>query len=226
MFIVIVGCSEVGYYLARALVSSGHEVAVIENDPQRCQFLTDGPGIVALQGDGTDTAALRRAGTERADVVVALTGLDATNLVICQTVQHVFKTAESPTPRTMTLVKDPKNEPVFEELGIDVVVNWIHLARSALEEGVPGHPLRHIMSLRQPGAELVSVAVPRDADVVGKQISELERELPPGNFISLIVKKGGAVPPAPHQLVEAEDELIVVTSGDYEQELYDILTGA
>lgn len=226
MFVVIVGCSEVGYYLARALVSSGHEVAVIENDPQRCQFLTDGPGIVALQGDGTDTAVLRRAGAERADVVVALTGADATNMVICQTVQHVFKTPESEIPRTMTLVKDPKNEPVFVELGIDVVINWINLARSALEEGVPGHPLRHLMSLRRPGAELVCVAIPGDADIVGKQISELERELPPGNFISLLVKRGGAVPPAPHQLVEAEDELIVVTSGDYEQELYDILTGA
>lgn len=218
MYIVIVGCSEAGYYLARALVTSGHEVAVIERDLNRFQLLTEGLGIVALLGDGADTDVLRKAGTERADVVVALTGVDATNLVICQTVQHIFQT-----PRTITLVKDPKNEPVFEELGIDVVVNWIHLALTALEEGVPGHPLRHLMTLREPGMELVCVAVPRGADIVGRRLGELQ--LPPNSFISLIVKKGRTDLPSNQYLIEADDELIAVTSSEDEQLLYDILTG-
>lgn len=218
MYVVIVGCSEAGYYLARALVTSGHEVAVIERDLDRYLLITDELGIVALLGDGADTDVLRKAGAERADVVVALTGVDATNLVICQTVQHIFQT-----PRTLTLVKDPKNEPVFEELGIDVVVNWIQLTLSALEEGIPGHPLRHLMSLRQPGMELVCVTVPPEADIVGKRLGELQ--LPPNSFISLIVKKEGASLPSSRYLVDAEDELIAVTSNDDEQLLYDILTG-
>ena len=218
MYIVIVGCSEAGYYLARALVTGGHEVAVIERDLDRYQLLTQGLGLVALLGDGADTEVLRKAGAERADVVVALTGVDATNLVICQTVQHIFQT-----PRTMTLVKDPKNEPVFDALGIDVVVNWIHLALSALEGGVPGHPLRHLMNLRKPGMELVCVAVPYGADIVGKRLGEIQ--LPPNSFISLIVKKERADVPSNHYLVEAEDELIAVTSSEDEQLLYDILTG-
>ena len=218
MYVVIVGCSEAGYYLARALVTSGHEVAVIERDLDRYLLITEELGIVALLGDGADTDVLRKAGAERADVVVALTGVDATNLVICQTVQHIFQT-----PRTLTLVKDPKNEPVFEELGIDVVVNWIQLTLSALEEGIPGHPLRHLMSLRQPGMELVCVTVPPEADIVGKRLGELQ--LPPNSFISLIVKKEGASLPSSRYLVDAEDELIAVTSNDDEQLLYDILTG-
>ena len=218
MYVVIVGCSEAGYYLARALVTSGHEVAVIERDLDRYLLITEGLGIVALLGDGADTDVLRKAGAERADVVVALTGVDATNLVICQTVQHIFQA-----PRTLTLVKDPKNEPVFEELGIDVVVNWIQLTLSALEEGIPGHPLRHLMSLRQPGMELVCVTVPPEADIVGKRLGELQ--LPPNSFISLIVKRESANLPSNHYLVEAEDELIAVTSNADEQLLYDILTG-
>ena len=218
MYVVIVGCSEAGYYLARALVTSGHEVAVIERELDRYLLITEELGIVALLGDGADTDVLRKAGAERADVVVALTGVDATNLVICQTVQHIFQT-----PRTLTLVKDPKNEPVFEELGIDVVVNWIQLTLSALEEGIPGHPLRHLMALRQPGMELVCVTVPPEADIVGKRLGELQ--LPPNSFISLIVKREGASLPSSRYLVDAEDELIAVTSNDDEQLLYDILTG-
>ena len=67
MYIVIVGCSEAGYYLARALVTSGHEVAVIERDLERYQLITEDLGIVALLGDGADTDVLRegRSGTGR-----------------------------------------------------------------------------------------------------------------------------------------------------------------
>ena len=218
MYIVIVGCSEVGFYLSRALAATGHEVAVIEREPQRYQVLTESLGIIALLGDGSDPDILKRAGVERADAVVALTGVDATNLVICQIVRYMYKT-----PRTVTLVKDPKNEPIFEEMGIDVVVNWIHLALGALEAGVPGQPLRHLMTLRQPGRELVSVSVPSGADIVGRRLDEVD--LPPGSFISLVVKKGQATLPSAQLLVEAEDEFIAVTSTGDEQLLYDMLTG-
>ena len=156
--------------------------------------------------------------TRRADAVVALTGVDATNLVICQTVQYIFEN-----PRTVTLVKDPKNEPIFEEMGVNVVVNWINLALTALEAGVPGQPLRHLLNLRQPGMELVSVSIPNGADIVGKRIGELD--LPPGSFISLVVNKEGPRLPSPQVQVEAEDEIVAVTSAGDEQLIYDILTG-
>ena len=218
MYIVIVGCSEVGFYLSRALAATGHEVAVIEREPQRYQVLTENLGIIALLGDGSDPDVLRRAGVERADAVVALTGVDATNLVICQIVRYMYQT-----PRTVTLVKDPKNEPIFEEMGIDVVVNWINLALGALEAGVPGQPLRHLMALRQPGRELVCVSVPAGADIVGRRLNEVN--LPPDSFISLVVKRGHATLPTGQIMVEADDELVAVTSTGDEQLLYDILTG-
>ena len=218
MFVVIVGCSEVGFFLSRALAATGHEVAVIEREPHRYEVLTENMGMVALLGDGADTDVLRRAGVERADAVVALTGVDSTNLVICQLVRHL-----SEKPRTITMVKDPKNEPVFEEMGIDMVVNLIHLALAALEAGVPGQPLRHLMSLHEPGMELVSVSVPPEADIVGRRLDEVQ--LPPNSFFSLIVKKGHASLPAGPTVVEADDELVAVTSVGDEQVLYDILTG-
>lgn len=218
MYVVIVGCSEAGFYLSRALVASGHEVSVIERDLDRYRLLTEDLGIMAVLGDGSETEVLLKAGTERADVVAALTGVDATNLVICQTVQHMFQT-----PRTMTLLKDPKNEAIFHQLGIDVVVNWINLALTALEEGIPGHPLRHLMTLQQPGMELVCVAVPPSADIVGRRLGDIE--LPPNCFVSLVVSKEQASLPSSNYLIQAEDELITVASSGDEQIIYDILTG-
>ena len=218
MYVVIVGCSESGYHLSKALIAGGHEVVVVEKSPERFQLLNEELGSVALLGDGTAEATLKRAGVARADVVVSLTGADATNLVISQMTKHIFQV-----PRTMALIKDPKNEPIFHEVGVDVVVNSTHLVLASLEEGIPGRPLVHLMNLRVPGMELVSVSIPEDANIIGKPLNEIE--LPPNSFITLMVKKGGATLPTGRSVVEPEDELVAVVPEGEEQILYDILTG-
>ena len=91
MYVLIVGCSEAGYHFSKSLFAGGHEVVVIERDLARYQLLAEELGSVGLLGDGTDEFTLRKAGISRADVVVALTGVDATNLVVCQMAKHVFQ---------------------------------------------------------------------------------------------------------------------------------------
>jgi len=218
MYIVIVGCNESGYHLSKAMIAGGHEVVVVDKNPERYQLLNEELGSVALLGDGTDEVTLKRAGIVRADVVVSLTGADATNLVISQMTKHIFQV-----PRTMALIKDPKNEPIFHLTGVDVVVNSTHLVLASLEEGIPGRPLVHLMNLRVAGMELVSVSIPADSNIIGKRLSEIE--LPPNSFITLMVKKTGATLPTGRSVVEPEDELVAVTLQGDEQILYDILTG-
>ena len=218
MFAVIIGCSEIGYHLAKSLVATGHEVVVIEKDRERCQLLVDEVGSISLQGDGTDEAILKQAGLARADVLIAVAGRDDTNLVICQMSKHIFSV-----PRTMAVIRDPKNEALFHVLGVDVVVNSIHLVLASLEEGIPGRPLVHLSSLRSPGTELISVSIPSDAGVVGMRLDDVE--LPPHSFISLVIKNSGATLPTDGLVLEAEDELVAVTMTGDEQTLYDILTG-
>jgi trk system potassium uptake protein TrkA len=218
MFAVIIGCSEIGYHLAKSLVATGHEVVVVEKDRERCQLLIDEVGSISLQGDGTDEAILKQAGLARADVLIAVVGRDDTNLVICQISKHIFSV-----PRTMAVIRDPKNEALFHVLGVDVVVNSIHLVLASLEEGIPGRPLVHLSSLRSPGTELISVSIPSDSGVVGMRLEDLE--LPPRSFISLVIKNSGATLPTDGLVLEAEDELVAVTMTGDEQTLYDILTG-
>ena len=218
MYVVILGCSAIGYYLAKVLLAAGHEVMVIEKNHTRCQLLWNELGSVVTQGDGTDERTLKEAGVARADIFIAVTGLDETNLVACQMAKHVFQV-----PYTMSLVRDSKNEPVFHVLGIDVVVNATHLVVTQLEEGVPGRPLLHLMNLRVPDLELVSVSVPEDAGVVGKRLDEVE--LPPRSFISLVIKKNQASLPSSDLILEAQDQVVAVTITDEEQILYEILTG-
>ena len=218
MFAVIVGCSDVSYHLAGSLLTTGHEVVVVEQQRSRCRLLNDELGGIAFQGDGTDESVLRQAGLSRADVLIATTGKDETNLVVCQVTKHLFQV-----PRIITVVKDPKNEPVFHILGVDVVVNAHHLVLASVEDGLPGRPLVHLKSLRAPLTELISVSIPSTASIVGMRLEDLE--LPPHNFISLVIKKDGARLPVNGLVLEAEDELLAVTMTGDEQTLYDIFTG-
>ena len=218
MYILVIGCSEVGYHLTKALLASGHEVVVVEKSRARCDLLTEELGSVALHGDGTNQITLKQAGASRADVVIAATDRDETNLVACQVAKHVFHTA-----RTMALIKDPKNEPIFQILGVDVVVNSTHLILESLEERIPGRPLLRLMNLRSSSMELVSITIPEDAGVVGRRLGDVE--LPPRSFISLVVKSNGVERPSGDLVLDAEDEIIAVTPSGGEQTLYDILTG-
>jgi len=218
MYVVIVGCSSVGYHLTKVLLTAGHEVTVVEKNHTRCQFLWDELGSVVIEGDGTDERVLKSAGTARADIFVGAVEADETNLVACQIAKHVFQV-----PHTMSIIQDTKDQPLFEVLGIDVVVNATHLMVTALEEGVPGRPLLHLMNPRVPELELVSVSIPADSAVVGKRLDEVE--LPPHSFISLVVKKDRALLPSDDLILESEDEVVAVTMTGEEHTLYEILTG-
>lgn len=218
MFAVIVGCSTVGYYLTRTLSAGGHEVVVVEQSAARCQLLDEEFGSVSLLGDGTDPATLARAGTTRADLVVALTGSDATNLVICQLSKRRFQAA-----RTMALVKDPKNQGLFNEMGVDAVVNSIQLLLASIEEGLPERRLTHLLNLRGTTMELVKITIPEDAGVIDRRLGDIE--LPPNTFVTLVIKKGNAELPDSHTELKAEDELVLVTATGDEPTVYEILTG-
>jgi len=218
MYVVIVGCSAVGYHLLKGLLASGHEVVVIETNEDRCQLLYDELGSIVIRGDGTDQNVLEAAGAARSDMLIATTGIDQTNLIACQTAKQIFNVA-----RTATIVTDTKNEPLFHILGVDVVVNSTHLAVTQLEATVPGKPLIRLMDLNAQNTELVNIAIPEDASVIGQRLSDIQ--MPGNSFVSLIVRKDSATIASPNSIIEAHDEIIAITTLEDEHLLYETLTG-
>ncbi|MEA2613428.1 MAG: trk/ktr system potassium uptake protein [Chloroflexota bacterium] len=82
MFVLVVGGGKVGYYLAKELIDSGHEVALMEKDGTRARQITDEIGSIVIPHDGCEGKYLGEAGCTRADVVAAVTGDDEDYLVI------------------------------------------------------------------------------------------------------------------------------------------------
>ncbi len=217
MYILIVGGGKVGYYLAKTLVNEGvNEVLLIERDPQKVATYTERFGAVVMQGNGDEARTLAKAGAGRADVVVAVTGHDEDNLVICQVAKKKFKV-----PRTIARVNNPKNEELFRRLGIDTTVSSTNVILSLIEQLIPQRHFVHLMTLRHADLAIVEATIPADAPVTGSTLAEIP--FPPGVVISAILRGPELIlPTGASQLLEG-DEIVAVTKRAQETALRDLL---
>lgn len=234
MFIIIVGCSATGYHLARLLLVAQHEVVILEKSLSRCQLLWDELGSIVIHGDGTDLVDLQRAGANRADTIVAVTGRDETNLVVCQMAKHAFSV-----DRTVATIRDTKNHTVFRILGVNSVVNAGDLVLDVLERTIVESSFNHLSTLNEPNTFLVSLTIPEDSSAVGVSLEELgiirrtneddqgrNGDVPfAKSFPCVVVRGGRPLAPSGDLALEAHDELYLVTTSDEESELYEKLTG-
>lgn len=173
MYIIVVGGGRVGYYLTKALLDEGHEVLLVEKNATICEVITDELGSICLRGDGCEAATLAEVGTDRADMLIAVTGDDEDNLVACQVAKHKFNV-----PRTIARIRNPKNETIFKKLGIDITISSTNIILENIETEVPTHPLTHLLTIRDKGLGIVEVKIPPGSATVGKLVKELS--LPPG----------------------------------------------
>jgi trk system potassium uptake protein TrkA len=219
MYIIVVGGGRLGYYLTKALLDEGHEVLVIEKDAAISQAIISEMGSVCLHGDGCETTTLAQAGTNRADMLIAVTGEDEDNLVACQVAKYKFNV-----PRTIARVRNPKHEVLFKKLGVDVTVSSTSIILEHIEHEVPSHPLMHLLTIQEKGLEIVEVTIPPESTTVGKQVKELS--LPPESILSLIIRKERKpIVPKSETVLQAEDQIIAVTPPDSEEALRAALTG-
>lgn len=220
MYILIVGGGKVGYYLARSLVNEGHEILLIEKEAKKCDRIAEELGSVVMRGDGCEASTLGDAGTDRADIVVAVTGDDEDNLVVCQVAKKKFGVG-----RTIARINNPKNEEVFRRLGIDVTVSSTNVILEHLEHELPTRNLIHLMSFRnRTGLEIVELRLPPTSPIIGRRLRDVE--LPPDSIVTLIVnEREGALVPSGDTLLHANDEIVAVTLPEREVALRRILAG-
>ncbi len=141
MFVVIVGCGRVGSAIAKTMLREGHDVSVVDEDPEALALLEVGQdrsweemGGQFTVGTALEIDALLQAGIERADAFVASTDGDNTNLVIAQIAHRRFEI-----PRVVVRVLDPYRAQWYREQGLSTVCPTqvaIEMLERAVQEGV------------------------------------------------------------------------------------------
>ena len=216
MYIIVVGGGKVGYYLTKTLVTEEHEVLLIERNPNKVDTFVERFGAVVLQGDGAEAATLASAGAARADVVIAVTGEDEDNLVVCQMARQKFHVH-----RTIARVNNPKNEQIFRLLGIDVTVSQTNYILNLIEQSIPDRSFVHLLSLRHADLAIIEATVAENSAVAHRSIGEIT--LPVDCVIAAIARGPHLIVPTPTTEVQPGDEIIAVTHREQENELRRLL---
>jgi trk system potassium uptake protein TrkA len=219
VYVVIAGAGKVGWNLARELISKGHEVTVIESE--RSRYLTVEQELEhAIQyGDATELWVLERAGINRADLTIAVTGDDEDNLLICQIAKEKYLCA-----RIIARVNNPRNRPYFELLGIQPVVSATDLILRLIEHEVPSYGLVHLLDLRDEQLEIIEVEVGQGAPAAGRKVAEVE--LPDGSLIISVLRNGKGFVPKADTVIDAGDEVLLVLDPGLEERITAQFSGA
>jgi trk system potassium uptake protein len=203
MYVLIVGAGKVGWNLARELIGKGHELTVIESDPVRYATVEDELEHAVQYGDGSELWVLDRGGIERADMVIAVTGDDEDNILICQVAREKYGVE-----RVIARCNNPRNLQHFELLGIKPAVSATDLILRLIEHEVPQYGPLHLLDLPQERLEIIELEVAADSPAAGHIVKDLG--LPDGSLVIAIMREGTGFVPLADSMIEAGDEVLLV----------------
>jgi trk system potassium uptake protein TrkA len=219
MYIIVGGGGDIGYYLTRNLLYRGHEVLLLEKRQERYQALSDELGQSVLKGDACEARIMDEAGARRADVVIAVTGEDEDNLVICQMAKKRFNVA-----RAIARLNNPNHEILFQKLGIDVTVSPTKAILSLIESELPGPHFVQLMTLKKAGLEILEMTIPPLSPITGKPLSQIN--LPRRCNLALIIRNAEPIFPTADTVLQPNDDIYALVTREAEEELRSIFGSA
>lgn len=204
MRIIVVGGGKVGNSLSNMLLENGHDVCIIEKDPEKCVKLADALDIVVINGDGTSIETLSEAGARNCDALVAVTGNDEDNLIACQLGKMEFNAG-----KTVARANNAKNVEVMRMLNVDYPVSSTRIIANMIEERVDTHSMKLLATISQNG-EISQITVPKNAEIVGQPISSIK--LPKDSLIISVVRQNEMIIPRGDTVIKAGDEVLAVST--------------
>jgi len=212
VYVIIAGAGKVGWNLARELIEKGHEVTLLEHDRRRYLVVEQELEHAVQYGDASELWVLERAGIQRADLVIAVTGDDEDNILICQMAR-----AKYGVDRIVARVNNPRNLDHFKELGIEPAVSATDLILRLIEHEVPQYGLVHLLDLAGDRLEIIELIVNAESPVAGQRVADVS--MPDGSLIISVLREGGGFVPKDETVIEAGDEVLVVLDPGLEDDI-------
>src|SRR4051794_2933735 len=169
-------------------MGKGNEVTLVEGHRHRYLAIEQELEHAVQYGDATELWVLERAGIQRADLVIAVTGDDEDNMLICQVAKEKYLC-----DRIIARVNNPRNRQWFELLGIAPIVNATDLILRLIEHEVPSYGLVHLLDLRDERLEIIEVEVVPEAPAAGRRVGDIA--LPEGSLVISVLRDGGGFVP-------------------------------
>jgi trk system potassium uptake protein TrkA len=217
--VAIAGGGRVGTAIAADLKGNGHDVLLIEKDPDLVERLRPTLDITWVAADACEVSSLDAAGMGLVEVAVAATGDDEDNLVISLLAKQEFAV-----PRVVARVNHPKNQWLFNESwGVDVSVSTPALITALVEEAVSVGSLVRLLKFEGGNAHLVEVTLADDSPA--QQVSLADLELPRSATVVAVVRDEHLVVPRGDTVLSVGDEVVLLVAGEVEDEVRRLLVG-
>ncbi|WP_249009927.1 TrkA family potassium uptake protein [Conexibacter sp. DBS9H8] len=212
MYVIIVGAGKVGWNLARELIARDREVTLIEFDHDKYRTVEQELEHAVQYGDATELWVLERAGIQRADLVIAVTGDDEDNILICQVAKEKYGVQ-----RIVARVNNPRNLQHFKLLGIQPAVSATDLILRLIEHEVPEYGLIQLLALEEEHLEIIELEVGAGSEADGKPVSAIS--LPEGSLIISVLRGGTGFVPKGDSVVNAGDQVMLILDPGLEAEI-------
>lgn len=206
MHIVIIGMGVFGFNLAALLISEGHDVLIIENDENKCNKFAHKLDAIIIKGNGTDMEILEESNIGEADVFVAATENDESNLLACFMVKG-FKV-----PKIISQVNDPNHNEAFKDAGIHVIVNPELMAANYIKKQIIRPQVDNLTILGKGEFELIDFTIDK-----GKYIGKLIGDISPNdNFNIVAVYEDNKITmPKPEMVLKTGMKISILVKTEY-----------
>ncbi|AFK87339.1 MULTISPECIES: potassium channel family protein [Thermoanaerobacterium] len=216
MSIMIVGAGRLGLYLAQLMKERQEKVVVVEKDESKMDKLRKELNCEVVVGDGCNSDVLKKAGIIGTDIVVAATGHDEDNLIICQLAKYEFGVS-----RVVSRINNPKNDWLFtKDMGVDAAVSSARIIARLIEEEAEISGITTIINLSEGKISIVRSIIERGSNAANKMIKDLM--LPKNCVIMSVIRNNKVLLPDGSTYILPGDEVLSVVSDESKETLKNI----
>ncbi|TNE86515.1 MAG: Trk system potassium transporter TrkA [Deltaproteobacteria bacterium] len=207
MYVVVIGLGQVGRHVVKTLERSRHDVVAIDNDTESVGYIDEHHDVMSLQGYGASSDVLRRAGADRADLVVACTNNDEVNLIASLAARRMG--AKRAIARVQGSEWAERAEGIrYDLLGVDVVINPLVLVAQEIAKIARSHGALEVVDLANDRIELVQVQLDENCRMLHKTLAKLS--LPKDILIAAIVRDGDLEVPGGADVLLPGDRIYMI----------------
>ncbi len=211
MKIIILGAGQVGSSVAANLVNEANDITVVDINARLLQNLSERFDLQAIHGIASHPSVLAKAGANDADMIIAVTNSDETNMVACQVAYTLFHT---PTKIARVRSLDYQNNAMLfaqEALPIDVLISPEQLVTEYIARLVSFPGALQVLDFASGKAQMVAIRVLPDGILVGKKIVDMCEQLSNIDYrVVSIFREGAGIIPDGDTLIEKNDELFII----------------
>jgi len=197
MNVMIVGCGRVGSQLALLLANEGHNVTIINKNPEAFKRLGSTFNGVTAVGNGFDESLLRELRIDKQDAFVSVTSGDNTNLMASQIAKKIFQV-----PRVMARVYDPKRADIYKKLGLDIISGTTLVAAMIRDKIIENRFSSYLVET----GELGVIEIVVDDKLKGRAVNEMN--MPDEFSVAVIERRKQVILPQADARLEKGDKVM------------------